>query len=91
VSAAEREQQLENARRARFEAESKMIQGMNLDVRILARELYGREGRDLHVAVQAIDRITADLASLRAQLEAERAPADDAEPTRCLADSPGFR
>jgi hypothetical protein len=36
---------------ARFEAESEVIRGLNLDVRILARELYGREGRDLDVAV----------------------------------------
>jgi hypothetical protein len=29
-----------------------------MDVRILARELYGREGRDLDVAVRTVDRMT---------------------------------
>jgi len=49
--AAELARQAELARRARFEAGNEVVRGLDLDVRILARELYGREGRDLDVAV----------------------------------------
>lgn len=63
--------QAEVARQAQAEAERAAISALDLDVRILARELHGREGRDLEVAVRAIDRMTAELAALRRHLAAE--------------------
>jgi transposase len=78
VSAQELRRQADLARRARFEADSGTVQDLNLGLRILARELYGREGRDLEVAVQAIDRMTSALATLRGQLEAQRDPEAEA-------------
>ena len=63
----------EPAEQARAEAESTVLSDMRLDLRILARELFGREGRNLDVAVQAIDRMTGALAELRGQLAAELA------------------
>jgi uncharacterized membrane protein len=66
VSAAELRRQADLARRARREAESDMLRNLGRDARILARELYGR--RDLDVAMRAIDRMAADLATLRAHL-----------------------
>jgi hypothetical protein len=64
VSAQELRRQADLARRARFEAESGIVHDLNLDLRILARELYGRQRRDLEVAVPAIDRMTSPLATL---------------------------
>ncbi len=72
MSAGELRRQADLARRARREAESDVLRGLDLDVRTLARELPGR--RDLDVAVRAIDRMTAGLAALRAHLEVERSP-----------------
>ena len=62
------------ARRAQLETTREVISGLEMDVRILARELYGVEGRDLDVAVRAVDRMTQTLATLRGHLVAE--PAD---------------
>jgi hypothetical protein len=82
VSAQELRRQADPARRARFEAESGIVQDLNLDLRILAREQYGRERRDLEVAVQVIDRMTPALATLRRQLAAERDPEAPASTSR---------
>jgi hypothetical protein len=67
--AAELRRQAEVAREAEVEAAREMIRGLDLDVRILARELYGREGTDLEVARRAVDRMTAVLAQLRGCLQ----------------------
>ena len=50
------------------EDKRKVVHGLDLDVRILARELYGRPGADAETAVRAIDRMLADLHRLREQL-----------------------
>jgi hypothetical protein len=67
--ATELRRQAEVAREAQAEAAREMIRGLDLDVRILARELYGREGTDLEVARRAVDRMTAVLAHLRGHLQ----------------------
>jgi hypothetical protein len=98
--AAGQRRQAELARRARFEAESQVIRDLDLDVRILARGLYGQEGRDPYAAVRAIDRMTAALATLRGQLAAEldegvariaadHPEADFGEPTSLMAHDAG--
>ena len=48
-----------------------IVHGLDLDVRILAGELYGRPGADVETAVRAIDRMLADLRRLREQLAGE--------------------
>jgi hypothetical protein len=70
---AELHRQAELARRAQLETTREVISGLDMDVRILARELYGREGRDLDVAVRTVDRMTQTLATLRGHLVAELA------------------
>ena len=56
-----------------LETTREVISGLGMDVRILARELYGLEDRDPDVAVRAADRMTQTLATLRGHLVAELA------------------
>lgn len=49
-----------------------VISGLDLDLRILARHLCGHQGRDLDVAIRAIDRMTAALEELRDHVAGER-------------------
>jgi hypothetical protein len=54
-----------------FEDARKIISGLSLDVRILARELYGRDGADLALVDRTIGRMLDDLGRLREQLAGE--------------------
>ena len=52
-----------------FDEYRKIVKGLDLDVRILARELYGSpDALGGEVALNTIDRMTVDLARLRADL-----------------------
>jgi hypothetical protein len=51
-----------------FEDARKIISGLSLDVRILARELYMRDGADMALVDRTIGRMLDDLGRLREQL-----------------------